>query len=103
MFHFSTILIDAQLLWAVLLEIFIKKSMELHRKNRLIFWMQNSKKLLERWECGSACEFDVEFRVTFEEIDNVLSEWSVEMRIEIIPRCLLDTSEIVQKCELEAF
>jgi len=95
MFQFSSILIDTQLLWAVLLEILIKKSMELNWKNRLIFWMQNSKKLLERWEWGSLSKLDVEFWITFEEIYNVLSKWSVEMRIEIIPRCLLNTSEIV--------
>ena len=39
MFQFSTILIDAQLLWAIWLEVLIEKSMELHWKNWLIFRM----------------------------------------------------------------
>jgi hypothetical protein len=84
-FHFSTILIDVQLLRAIWLEVLIEKSMELYWKNWLIFGMQNAQKLLERRKCCSVSEFDFEFGIAFQEINNVLSEWSIEMRVEIVP------------------
>lgn len=65
--------------------------------------MKNSKELLEWLEGLSFKEFNFEFRISFQEFNDVLSQRGVEMRIVVIPRSLFNTTEIVEQGEFETF